>query len=264
MHPLAVLLACPACHRDFDGPGACGACGRRVRIVDGWCVDAVDDVDISEEHRRRLRGFDQRWSPLIYDLDVRVTSRAIWGVSFSTQVDFNAKALECAVDLGLPYLDVAAGTGLMLQNALRRNNRPPMTAVVDLSMEMLGRAHRRLGDGALYVRASVDALPFRTGAFGVVHCANGLHLFPSTSAACGEMTRVIGPGGSMFATTWTDQGNAIARSYQRFLRHFGSINEPQPAPEYATVLEASGMTPEVQRQAGNLLMWTGSKASAAG
>ena len=73
------------------------------------------------------------------------------------------------------------------------------------------------------------------------------------------MTRVVDPGGSIFATTWTDDGNRIAKAYKRVLRRLGSINEPSPAAYYACAFEANGFLTDSHDQFGSLMRWSGSR-----
>lgn len=86
-------------------------------------------------------------------------------------------------------LDLGCGTGLSTRPLL-----PFARAVVgvDVSEEML-RA-RGPDDGAWYVRAQAERLPFRDGAFDLMTIASAIHWF--APEAIGEIDRVLG------ATAW--------------------------------------------------------------
>ena len=62
-------------------------------------------------------------------------------------------------------------------------------------LRFLARRHPRL------VRASLDRLPFRAGAFDTVICSEVIEHVPDTPAVLGEMTRVLRPGGTLVVGT---------------------------------------------------------------
>lgn len=253
------FLACPRCQQRLEQPGQCQAegCGGEVREVDGWYLEASDSESLSTDQRKRVDVYDKPFAARLYDVDIRATSALIWGAPLAEQVEFNRRALKLAVERETPYLDIPVGTGLVLSRALELSSRVPELIVVDLSLAMLARARRRLGDAATYVRASVESLPLSSGCVGSLHTANGLHLFPSTESACAELARVLEPGGSLFATTWTNDGNRLARGYQRVFRQMGYINDPAPASHYLSALTAVGLSPDFIEQRGSFLMSRG-------
>jgi ubiquinone/menaquinone biosynthesis C-methylase UbiE len=204
--------------------------------------------------RGRASIFDRRWVPALYDLDVRLCSRSIWGASVASQ----ARLLADLVTAGL-VLDVPAGTGLFTGKALAGRPGGPLIVAVDLSGQMLRRARRRLGDRAVYVEADVAQLPFREGAFPAAHSANGFHLFPSPSLAAQELARVTRPGGRVVVTTWTDRGHLLARSYQRLLARLGHVETPRSPTDYVATIEAAGLLTDAHTVTGTLLQWKGTR-----
>lgn len=223
--------------------------------VDGWYLDATTSESLSSVHHKRVEAFEMPIAASLYELDVRVASRLIWGASLAQQVDFNRHALEVAREMDAPYVDLPVGPGLVLHKALKQTRKRPSLVVIDLSVAMLMRARRRLGDdGVTYIRASVESLPLRTDAIGSLHSANGLHLFPSASHACAEMSRVLRPDGVLAATTWTSDGGLLARSYKRVLQRLDYINEPAPAHHYLSAFAAVDLHVESAAQRGSLLM----------
>lgn len=97
-------------------------------------------------------------------------------------------------------LDFAAGTCWATELLGRLGVR---TVSVDLSIEMMRRGRERLAadsrlvfrDGAAFVTARGQSLPFVAGSFEGVLCMNALHHLPSYAAALREIYRVLKPGG---------------------------------------------------------------------
>jgi ubiquinone/menaquinone biosynthesis C-methylase UbiE len=202
--------------------------------------------------RGRASTYDRRWVPALYDLDVRLTSRLIWGASVASQARLLADMLTAG-----PLLDVPAGTGLITRKAVEGQTASPLIVAVDLSGQMLRRARRRLDARAVYVEADVTQLPFRDGAFAGAHSSNGFHLFPSPSLAAQELARVTRPGGRVVVTTWTDCGHLLARSYQRLLARLGHVEAPRSPAEHVETIEAAGMLTDARTVTGTLLQWKG-------
>lgn len=96
-------------------------------------------------------------------------------------------------------LDVGCGTGLF---ATRLKAALPQAQVwgVDLTGEMLARGARRwqhLEHSVLPVQGDSERLPFATGGFDFVTCANSFHHYPNQQTAVVEMQRVLRPGGRL-------------------------------------------------------------------
>jgi ubiquinone/menaquinone biosynthesis C-methylase UbiE len=106
---------------------------------------------------------------------------------------------EVAGDRPLRILDVGCGTGVF---ATKVRAALPRTEVcgVDLVPEMLreGRPRWRLHPGHVFpVRGDSERLPFGSGSFDVVTCANSFHHYPHQDRAVHEMGRVLRPGGRL-------------------------------------------------------------------
>ncbi len=96
-------------------------------------------------------------------------------------------------------LDVGCGTGLF---ASRIKAALPRAEVwgVDLVSEMLARGAPRWRHhaGELQpVQGDSERLPFASGSFDFVTCANSFHHYPSQERAVIEMHRVLRPGGRL-------------------------------------------------------------------
>jgi len=110
--------------------------------------------------------------------------------------------LDKAVDLsGERVLDVACGTGLLLESLAERSERMELVGV-DRVPAMLEVARRRLGQRATFLECEAAQLPFDDVEFHLVISTSALHYFPDADAALGEIRRVISPKGNLVITDW--------------------------------------------------------------
>jgi ubiquinone/menaquinone biosynthesis C-methylase UbiE len=206
----------------------------------------------------RAASYERPLVPALYDLDVRLTSRLVWGTSVADQARFAADAIDAAG--GGRVLEVPVGTGLVTVKALAAATPCVSVVAVDLSGAVLRRARRRLGDRAAYVRADVADLPFRDGAFHAVHSGNGFHLFPEPDAAAAELARTLRPGGRAAITTWTDQGGWLARGIQRLYARLDVTAPPRAAADHTGTFARAGLVEQSSMMGGTLLLWRGHKS----
>jgi ubiquinone/menaquinone biosynthesis C-methylase UbiE len=129
--------------------------------------------------------------------------------------------------------------------------------LADMSTAMLSRARRRLGDRAVCVRADVNQLPFRGGAFRAIHSGNGFHVFADRDAAAHELSRVASAGGVVGITTWTRRGRRLAEAYMALLRRTGYIGTPETVEQHTARFVCSGFAEERSEVSGSLLLWRG-------
>jgi ubiquinone/menaquinone biosynthesis C-methylase UbiE len=102
-------------------------------------------------------------------------------------------------DRPVRILDVGCGTGVF---AARLRAALPNARVwgVDLVSEMLTRGKARWRQHAskvLPVQGDSERLPFASGSFDVVTCANSFHHYPRQDRAVAEMHRVLRNGGRL-------------------------------------------------------------------
>ncbi|MBI1832833.1 MAG: methyltransferase domain-containing protein [Planctomycetes bacterium] len=102
-------------------------------------------------------------------------------------------------DRPVKILDVGCGTGVF---AARIREALPQATVwgMDLVAGMLSKGAERWRhhrDHVQPVQGDSERLPFATGAFDVVTCANSFHHYPHQDRAVGEMHRVLQPGGRL-------------------------------------------------------------------
>jgi ubiquinone/menaquinone biosynthesis C-methylase UbiE len=108
-------------------------------------------------------------------------------------------------NLGARHLEVACGTGTLLQMVLRWRQRRGMPLVqvvgVDYAEPMLEGAKRRFArDSNVELRhADAARLPFDDASFDTANVANSLHCFPAVDEALADIRRVLKPGGTLAA-----------------------------------------------------------------
>jgi ubiquinone/menaquinone biosynthesis C-methylase UbiE len=117
-------------------------------------------------------------------------------------------------------LDVGCGSGAAVRNAATVSAR---SVGVDLSPGMIARARELSAglDGAEFVEADSEALPFGNGEFSAILCTTSFHHYPNPVAAMGEMARVLAFDGRLvIGDGCTDNRfawlvNLILRTFQR-------------------------------------------------
>jgi ubiquinone/menaquinone biosynthesis C-methylase UbiE len=100
-------------------------------------------------------------------------------------------------------LDVATGTGIV---ACRIAGTGATTTAIDPDAASLAQAKARAADENVSVKwleGSAEALPFRSPAFDLVTCREGLQFMTDRALATREMRRVIVPGGRAVLSCWT-------------------------------------------------------------
>jgi ubiquinone/menaquinone biosynthesis C-methylase UbiE len=106
---------------------------------------------------------------------------------------------EAAGDRQVKMLDVGCGTGLFASKV--RDTLPNVQVCgVDLVSGMLAKGHPRWRlhhAHVLPVRGDSERLPFASGSFDIVTCANSFHHYPHQDRAIAEMSRVLRPGGRL-------------------------------------------------------------------
>ena len=106
---------------------------------------------------------------------------------------------EVTGDRPVKMLDVGCGTGLFASKV--QHSLPHVEVCgVDLVSDMLakGQARWRLHRAhVLPVQGDSERLPFASGSFDIVTCANSFHHYPRQDRAVAEMRRVLRPGGRL-------------------------------------------------------------------
>ena len=144
---------------------------------------------LKEKYSRQASRYDSRWNRTYGRATLRATVEAVpWG--------------------GLRrVLDVGCGTGGLLEEAGQRNLHPQIRVVgVDLSLAMLQLAQKKVNGTyhASWSNAVAESLPFPSGSFDAVVCANSFHYYRGPLQVLREFRRVLRPGGCLVLTDWCD------------------------------------------------------------
>ena len=112
---------------------------------------------------------------------------------------------------GQRVLDVAAGTGLAAEAAVRVLGPAGHLAATDISPAMLDRARARLGHlpNVSFAVEDGQALSFPDQSFDAVLCNMGLMFFPDPARGLSEFRRVLRPGGRAAVSVFTRADRAL-------------------------------------------------------
>ena len=99
--------------------------------------------------------------------------------------------------VGARYLDLACGTG---NYTVDLSERGLLISGVDVSQTMLAAAAAKSTD-VIWLRASVDTLPFSDAAFAGVFCTLAIHHFDNLTGVFAAVQRVLSPQGRFVLLT---------------------------------------------------------------
>ncbi len=137
--------------------------------------------------------------PWWYDL------RGFFILTFAYNSSLTRQIRLFGANLGTRHLEVACGTGTLLEMILRWRAWKGLPRVdivgVDYAEAMLAGAMKRFRGqaGMRFLHADAAAMPFEGDAFDTVNIANAIHCLPQVNAALQEMHRVLKPGGTLAA-----------------------------------------------------------------
>jgi len=176
---------------------------------------------------------------------------------YDRQLWLERDAIRLALDLAAPretdrLLDIGTGTGLVLRELARRQDRPEAAVGIDRSAEMLRRVPK-LPNGWEVRHASALDLPFASAEFDVAIVAYVLHVLADESVprVLAEVARVLRPGGRLVTVTPVvparGVGHAVATLTGTFARlspqRLGGLRPMDPT----TAIDAAGFTIERTR-----------------
>lgn len=108
-------------------------------------------------------------------------------------------------NFGPDHLEVACGTGTLLEMVLNWRRRRKLPAVkvtgIDYAPSMLAGARHRFRNNPQVEVQHADAaqLPFADNRFDTANIANSIHCFPTVDGALRDILRVLKPGGTLAA-----------------------------------------------------------------
>lgn len=169
-----------------------------------------------------------------------------------------------APNFGPGHLEVACGTGTLLDMALRwrKWKRLPEVRVVgvDYAEPMLAGAERRFAGrpNIELRRADAAALPWPDASFDTANLANAIHCLPDVQGALREVFRVLKPGGT-FATNallhprgiWPFK--QVAQRIDEWGMRKGILYTPYHAEEIRRHIADAGFEVVSERVSGNCL-----------
>lgn len=165
-------------------------------------------------------------------------------------------------NMGARHLEVACGTGTLLEMTLkwRRRRRMEETQVVgiDYAESMLAGARHRFAHEEEVTVKHADAadLPFEDAAFDTVNIANSVHCFPDVDGAIRESYRVLKPGGTMAANVLlyprtVQPLRTIAAWINRWGMHKGILHTPYAMVDIRARFAQAGFEPASEQVSGN-------------
>jgi len=127
--------------------------------------------------------------------------RGMGPVMFEPYAIDMASGLPTAV--GLRVLEIAAGTGQVTRQLLKRLPEDGHLTVTDLSPDMLAYSQSYIDDPRIHWQiADAQALPFGDRTQDVVVCGFGMMFLPDKAAGYREAYRVLKPGGVYRFSVW--------------------------------------------------------------
>jgi SAM-dependent methyltransferase len=110
-------------------------------------------------------------------------------------------------------MEIAAGTGVVTRELIRKLPDSVSITATDLSQPMLDRAQSHPGSERVrWQQADALALPFDDSSFDAIVCQFGVMFFADKRAAFREALRVLKPGGRFLFEVW-DRREEVAIQY---------------------------------------------------
>lgn len=147
------------------------------------------------------------------------TDRLIRERGFDLVGEYTTAVEFAAFDRNECVLDVATGSGRM---ACVLADRGYEVWSGDISEEALEKARLRLGDLVSRVKLltfDAAAIPFESGSFSAITCANAIHEMEDPHSVLQEMVRLVSDNGKLVLIEFNDEGfNLLAEIHSKLGR----------------------------------------------
>lgn len=131
--------------------------------------------------------------------------RGFFILTFAYNSTIGAQLRFFGPNFGPKHLEVACGTGTLLQMVLRWRKWKKLPEVdvtgIDYAPSMLAGARQRFaGQPNIHLQhADAAQLPYPDNSFDTANIANSIHCFPTVDGALRDILRVLKPGGTLAA-----------------------------------------------------------------
>lgn len=188
--------------------------------------------------------------------------RGFFILTFAYNSTLGAQLRFFGPNYGLRHIEVACGTGTLLELILRWRRWKKLPAVeivgVDYAESMLaGARHRFAGKpGLTFEHADAADLPYADASFDTANIANSIHCFPDVDGALKDVARVLKPGGTLAANVllypqggWPFKG--IAQRINDWGIRKGILYTPYEQADIRERIVRAGFTIESEAVSGN-------------
>ncbi len=202
--------------------------------------------------------------PWWYDL------RGFMILTFAYRTTLPSQIRLFANDMGPNHLEVAVGSGTLLEMVLKWRNWKHLPSVkivaFDYAERMLAGARKRFKNDkqVSLLRADAAALPLEADQFDSANIANAIHCLPDVVASFKEIHRVLKKDGQLIGNCLLEpRGHGFMDRLSRRINNWGVkkgiLNRTYQSSEIQIILEETGFVLDRYEIAGNCLNFVASK-----
>lgn len=106
---------------------------------------------------------------------------------------------------GKRVLDLATGTGVVVEQLIKRVGRYGKITAIDMNGQMLAIAKSKIETSLScveFIESSADSLEIANNAFDIIVCQQGYQFFPNKKKATDEIFRLLDNRGKVYISTW--------------------------------------------------------------
>jgi len=160
------------------------------------------------------------------------------------------------------HLEVAVGSGSFARMCMWPRRRRARGDMFDYEPRMLAGAQKKFGSSGRWnvTEASVEQLPYETGSFTSINCANAFHCFPDAPRAAVELARVLDVQRGVLLVNVvvppSGFGKSVASSILTWGRRNNIVNEPIAESHLVEMFSTAGLHVVRRRRSGNqVCLW---------